>query len=116
MLLSDFDLWSRVVVHYRYIPVSDDDQVAFERRIRRSLSLLRSEPIPPINSNWPVPLVRALVESWTLVFDVAPGRPTQGTVERVCLEDIVEALPAPELADVPFEYHMHRSTYQTSSG
>lgn len=26
LLLSDFDLWNRYVIHYRYVPADEDDQ------------------------------------------------------------------------------------------
>ena len=110
-LVSDFDLWNRFVVQYRYVPVNDDDADDWDCRVRRELKVGRGEPTPTVGAGWPESLVRATIASWTRVFDVAAGRPAQCSVEALYYDDVIEVLPAPLMADVPVEYRVNTSTY-----
>ncbi len=91
VLLSDFDLWSRYVVHYRYVPQSEDDAVRWDRRVRRALNVPRGDATPSLSSDWPDSLVKALVDSWTRVLAVRRlrrwidnGLRIAGTHETLC--------------------------------
>ena len=110
-LVSDFDLWNRFVVQYRYVPENDDDADRWDRRVRRVLKVGRAEPTPTVSAGWPESLVRATIASWSRVFDVAPGRPAQCAVEALYHDDVIEVLPAPLIADVRVEYRVNTSTY-----
>ena len=49
-LVSDFDLWNRFVVQYRYVPENDDDADSWDRRVRRVLKVGRAEPTPMVSA------------------------------------------------------------------
>ena len=101
VLLSDFELWDRYVVRYQYVPSDDDDAARFDREVRRALGARRGDPAPQLSSAWPERLVNHLANSWNRIFDVGAGRPTQGTIERLELADVVGTVPAPRVDDMP---------------
>lgn len=101
VLLSDFRLWDQYVVRYQYVPDDPDDAARWDRKVRRTLGGERDGPTPQVSSAWPTKLIHGLVTSWERIFDVGPGRPTQGTIEHVDLSEVVDTVAAPRLDDVP---------------
>ncbi|MHB8463380.1 MAG: DUF3841 domain-containing protein [Acidimicrobiales bacterium] len=101
VLLSDFELWDQYVVRYQYVPTDSDDAARWDRRIRRALGVQRADPTPRVSSAWPDRLIHDLTTSWSRIFEVRPGRSTQGTVERVDQSEVVDALPPPLIKDLP---------------
>lgn len=94
VLLSDYELWDRCVVHYQYIPADPDDAVRWDRAVRRTLGAPSDGPTPALSVAWPKQLIQDLASSWSRIFDVRPGRSTQSTIERLDLSEVVDAIPA----------------------
>jgi hypothetical protein len=111
LLLSDFDLWNRYVIHYRYVPADEDDQARWDDKVRSVLGLPDGTPLPSVNRSWTPALVHEIAASWIRIFDPAPDRPIQATVESLSIEDLVDFVPAPDLDDVPLEHRVATATY-----
>lgn len=112
VLLSDFDLWDRFVLRYKYLPVDDDDELRWEHHARKATTIGLRESAFQLNPAWPPDLITQLVKSWDRIFDIKPNFPTQATVDLLRPSDIIDTMPSPHPNDVPVRlWSMPNSTY-----
>jgi hypothetical protein len=99
VLLSDFDLW-HYVLNYWYLPESDNDDKAFEKKLARlGLSFYKRDhqnPLPDARYR------RAIERSWERIFDIEwadrahsiaeppEKKSLQATLWEIRLEDVAE--------------------------
>ncbi len=99
VLLSDFDLW-HYVLNYWYLPESDNDEKAFEKKLARlGLSFYKRDhqnPLPDVRYR------RAIERSWERIFDIKwvdrahtiteplEKKSIQATLWEIRLEDVAE--------------------------
>ena len=115
VLLSDFDLWDRFVLRYKYLPADDDDELRWERHARKTTTIGPRESPFRLNPAWPPDLVADFVKSWDRIFDVKPGRPTQATVDLLRQADVIDTMASPNPNDIPPRFwSISNSTYVRS--
>ena len=116
VLLSDFDLWDRFVLRYKYLPADDDDELRWERHVRKTTTIGPRESPFRLNPAWPPDLGADFVKSWERVFDIRPGFPTQATVDLLRSSDVIDTMQSPQQTDVPVRFwSMSNSTFIRAS-
>lgn len=88
------------MLRYKYLPADDDDELRWERHVRKTTIGPRESPFR-LNPAWPPDLVADFVKSWERIFDVKPGLPTQTTVDLMRPYDVVDTVSSPNPNDVP---------------
>ena len=112
VLLSDFDLWDRYVLHYKFIPADADDELRWERHARKKVAVSPRESPFLLNPAWPPELVTHFVKSWDRIFDITPGRPTQAAVDSLRPSDVIDTMPSPRQREVLVRFWSNpNSTY-----
>ena len=112
VLLSDFDLWDRYVLRYKYIAADPDDELGWERHVRKKAAIGRRESPFRLNPAWPPDLVADFVRSWDRIFDITAGRRTQAAIDALRPSDVIDTMPSPHPNDVPPRFwSISNSTY-----
>ena len=115
LLLSDFDLWDRYVLRYKYLPADEDYELRWEHHVRKITTIGPRESAFRLNPALPPDLVANFVKSWDRIFDIKPGRPTQATVDLLRPSDFIDTMPSPHPRDVsPRFWSLPNSTHVRS--